>query len=50
MANIWMLVTIGLGLFFYALRCRQRLWYGLVELLVALVIFFLRFIRAQSFS
>ena len=43
MANIWMLVTIMFGVFFYALRCRQRLWYGLIELAVAFIIIFLTF-------
>jgi hypothetical protein len=43
MANVWVLITIGLGFFFYGLRCRQRLYYGLTELAVALVIIFLTF-------
>jgi len=43
MANVWVLVTIGLGFFFYGLRCRQRLYYGLTELAVALIIIFLTF-------
>jgi hypothetical protein len=43
MANAWVLLTIGLGLFFYSLRCRQKLYYGALELIVALVIIYLTF-------
>jgi hypothetical protein len=35
--------TIGSGLFLYALRCRQKLYYGVLELMVAFVIIFLMF-------
>jgi hypothetical protein len=43
MANIGLLATIAAGFFFYGLRCRQRLYYGLFEVAVALVIIFLTF-------
>jgi len=43
MAYIGVLMTIAAGLFFYRLRCRKRLWYGLVELAVAFVIIYLAF-------
>jgi hypothetical protein len=43
MANFWVLITDSLAFFFYGLRCRQRLYYGLFEVAVALVIIFLTF-------
>ena len=43
MANVCILITIGLGFFFYGLRCRHKLYYGLLELIVAFVIIFLTF-------
>jgi hypothetical protein len=43
MALIGIFVTFCLGLFFYWLRCRWRLVYGLVELVVALAVIFLTF-------
>jgi hypothetical protein len=43
MANVWFVITIVVGLLFYVLRCRGRLYYGLAELAVALTIMFLTF-------
>jgi hypothetical protein len=43
MAVIGIFVTVCLGLFFYWLRCRRQLVYGLVELVVALAVIFLAF-------
>src|SRR3974377_761570 len=43
MANVWFVITIGVGLFFYVLRCRRILYYGVIELIVAVVIIFLTF-------
>src|ERR1700680_1350556 len=43
MAVIGIFVTVCLGLFFYWLRCRWQLVYGLVELVVALAVIILTF-------
>jgi hypothetical protein len=43
MAVIGIFATICLGLFFYWLRCRWQLVYGLVELVVALAVIILTF-------
>ena len=43
MDNVWVLMTIGVGFFFYGLRCRLRLCYGVLELMVAFVIIYLTF-------
>ena len=43
MANVWMLATIASGFCFYALRCCQILWYGIVEFVVSLVVIYLTF-------
>jgi hypothetical protein len=43
MGVIGIFVTIAFGLFFYLLRCRWQLFYGLVELVVALAVIFLTF-------
>jgi hypothetical protein len=43
MAVIGFFVTVCLGLFFYWLRFRWQLVYGLVELVVALAVIFLTF-------
>ena len=43
MANVWVLITIGVGFFFYGLRCRLRLCYGVLELMVAFIIIYLTF-------
>jgi hypothetical protein len=43
MADILIVIAIVAGFAFYALRCRQRLCYGVLELMVSLVIFYLTF-------
>jgi hypothetical protein len=43
MDNFWVFITIGVGCFFYGLRCRLRLCYGLLELMVAFIIIYLTF-------
>jgi hypothetical protein len=46
MAEICILLTITAGLFFYWLRCRFQLLYGLCEILVAVVVIHLTFLPA----
>jgi hypothetical protein len=36
-------VAIIIGLVLYTIRCRRLFWYGLLELVVALVVIFLTF-------
>ena len=43
MAVIGIFVIVCVGLFFYWLRCRWRLFYGLVELVAALAVIILTF-------
>ena len=44
MAAIGICLTIIGGLFFYWLRCRFRFWYGLCEIVVAVVVIYLSFV------
>jgi hypothetical protein len=43
MAVIGILVTVVIGLLFYVVRCRCKLAYGLVELVVALAVIIVTF-------
>jgi hypothetical protein len=49
MAVIGFFVTVCLGLFFYWLRCRWQLVYGLVELVVALAVIILTFYPQNNY-
>lgn len=49
MAVIWIFVTVVFGLSFYVLRCRCQLFYGLVELVVALAVIVLTFYPQTNF-
>jgi hypothetical protein len=44
MPTIGIFLTITAGLFFYWLRCRFRFWYGVCEIVVAVVVIYLTFV------
>jgi len=44
MAAIGIFLTIIAGLFFYWLRCCLRFWYGVCEIVVAVVVIYLTFV------
>lgn len=43
MIMVYIAVTIVVALFFYMLRCRRQLWYGVCEIIVAFVVIYLAF-------
>jgi hypothetical protein len=48
----WLLffVLIGIGIFFYWLRYRHRLLYGILEILVALVLLYVGIFPAETYA
>jgi|EndMetStandDraft_5_1072996.scaffolds.fasta_scaffold185694_2 hypothetical protein len=43
METFFVVAAIGTALFFYWIRCQTRLWYGVIEIAVAVLIIFLTF-------
>jgi hypothetical protein len=48
MAAIEIFLTIAAGLFFYWLRCKAQFWYGLCEIVVAVIVIYLTFVPAAT--
>lgn len=48
MAAIGIFLTIAAGLFFYWLRCKAQFWYGLCEIVVAVIVIYVTFVPAAT--
>jgi hypothetical protein len=49
MGVFYMVLTIGAGVFFYWMRCRRPLWYGLCEIAVSIGVIYLTFYPGTTY-